>query len=75
MVPLITLLPLIIPSVATQLSMYLKPISNFVHLIPLVVCAPLAHHVAHLRVTPLSMVSLSQSLHWLSLDQCPFSYA
>jgi hypothetical protein len=36
-ISLITLSPLIAPLVATQLFMSLKPISNFVHLIPLVV--------------------------------------
>jgi hypothetical protein len=47
-----TLSPLIILLVATQFVMSLEPISNFVHLIHLFVCAPLVQHVARLCVTP-----------------------
>jgi hypothetical protein len=68
-ISLITLSPLIILWVATQLFMFLKPISNFVHLTPLVICAPLIHRVTRLHVTP------PRSLHSVSHSVGKFSLA
>jgi hypothetical protein len=42
----------------------LKPVADSACWICLIVCNSLVHRLAHLHVTPLSMVSLSQSLRW-----------
>jgi hypothetical protein len=58
----------VVPHLITSWSLIilssLKPMANFARWICLIICACLVYRVAHLCVTPLSMVLLSQSLHW-----------